>query len=247
MSNPESVFNEAAAAVDRGDWEQAASLCDPASLSVFKRELLERVDAKQEAWTVERMLQFQPDLPREVAEYQIAQFNGISDAKRVLEREVPSVASVEQLRDMSPVEVFAAWLEGQSYERQVEGMRRETSIPPEVLEVVLRSRPERTFKILGMIPDGDRIAHVVYRQECTWPDDSDDSDETPQPAIDVDPEESSFLADRSQPAPEFSTLRRQGDGSWRMIADHRFLGLGSGGFSVGMADDAGTSSLGSNP
>lgn len=234
MSDPLSVFNAAVAAVNRGDWEEAASLCDPGSLSFFKRELLERVNAKQEPWTVEGMLNFQPDMPPAVAEYQVAQFNARSGSRRVLESEVPSVTSADQLREMSPVEVFAAWLEGQSYERQVERAIRETDVPPEFMQAALDIRPERMLVVLGTVPEGDRIIHVVYRQTYTMPDDAEARDDVPQQQVDVTPEESGFLTDNPQAPLEFATLRRQADGSWRLTADHSFLGLENASFAIGI-------------
>ena len=39
----------------------------------------------------------------------------MSDVKRILRQELPTVASVEQLRQMSPAAVFASWLEGQTF------------------------------------------------------------------------------------------------------------------------------------
>jgi len=87
--------------------------------------------------------------------------------------------------------------------------------------------------VLGMIPDGDRLLHVVYRHESTWPDSP--PDEAPQHPLALDPEESAFLADRARSPLKFATLRRQADGEWLMIADHSFPGVEDG-FVIGVAD-----------
>jgi len=63
MSDPQFVFHEATGAVFRGDWQAAAALCDPVSLIGFKRELMQRLEARQEVWTADRMLALQSDLP----------------------------------------------------------------------------------------------------------------------------------------------------------------------------------------
>jgi hypothetical protein len=237
MSDPISIFRAAAAAIESEAWEEAAALCDPATLSLYKREILSRMAPPKHPWTAERLLRAQPDLPPEVAEYQAATLGKMSDPQRVLEDELPSISSIEQLREMPPLKVFAAWLRGQSYSSQLERAQRNSSLPPEVIEQALQ-RPFKTrYHILGSVDDGERLTHVVFRREYDSPS-SDDETEAPTYPADLSDAEVSALEDQQNAYVEFAPLRRQPDGSWRLLAGHGFLGRNNPVFSFGYGDEA---------
>ena len=227
MSDPVAVFNQASAAVDTEAWDEAASLCDPASLSLFKRELLTRFDAEPEPWTVERLLRFQPDLPREVAEYQVASIARAADPQRMLADELPTVTSMEELRSMTPAAVFAAWLEGQSQRRHVARAAHETHFPAEMFEQALQNALHTPYEMLGTIYDGEDLAHVVFRPEYkTLPPATMDA----RSGSRIPDDERTALEAQQKAYLQFATLRRGHDGSWRLLAGHRFLGRENSGF-----------------
>jgi hypothetical protein len=237
MSDPTAVFYSAVHALKAKAWEQAAELCDPASLSLFKRELLSRVHSKPSQWTVEQLRRYEPEMPVEVAEYQVAHLNKLSDSRGILSDEVPSIASIDDLEAMAPVSVFAAWLEGNSHERQVERSARHSSMPADVVAEALQHPMDSNYVVLGTVPDGDRLIHVVFRREWVVQNDADEAEQPDEDlAADLTHEERAVLKDRDTFV-EYSTLRRQSDGRWCMIAGHSFLGRSNPVFMFGSTDE----------
>jgi hypothetical protein len=223
MSDPIAVFRAALAAVESEAWDEAASLCDPATLSLYKRELLARFEPARHVWTAERLLKYQPDMPREAAEFQAANMARMADPKHILEDEVPSISSVEELRDMAPAKVFAAHLEGQSHARQVERAQRDSQLPPDVIADALQHPFKTKFHVLGAVADGDRMVHIIFRREYETDGTEDDADPLLWPG-DLTPEELSAVQDQQNANIDFAQLRKQPDGSWRMLAGTAFLG-----------------------
>ena len=147
----------------------------------------------------------------------------VADPKCILEDEVPSISSVEELRDMAPVKVFAAYLEGQSHARQVERVQRESKLPPGVIADALQHPFRTKFHVLGAVADGDRMVHIIFRREYE-PDGTEDEDEQPSWPGGLTAEELSAIQDQQNADIDFAQLRKQPDGSWRMIAGAAFLG-----------------------
>ena len=236
-SDPLALFAAAVDALNRENWDGVAALCDPVSLSAFKRNLIDNLSppAKEtHNLTATEFMKAVPNMPRAVAEYQVSRFRETLDPKQRLRDQVPSVKSREDLESMDPARVFAAWLEGKSLRRQLgrnvdlKRMSRATAS-----EVLAQDTIHFNFQSLGSVADGDRIAHVIYRRDQffrgPFPDDGD-----------------SWVARCSAPELELMrdiwgrehTLsvmaRRQTDESWRLVADSDFLfisqiGLGFGG------------------
>jgi hypothetical protein len=67
---------------------------------------------------------FRRDMPEAVAAYEADRLMERSTPEARLREELPTVASVEALRGMSPDAVFAAWLDGRSLRRQIEAGTR---------------------------------------------------------------------------------------------------------------------------
>jgi hypothetical protein len=78
--------------------------------------------------------------------------------------------------------------------------------------------------LLGVVPDGDRIAHVIFRAAF-------DPAKLPDPPMgfsDAGPSEDERQLIRDiagRLVPQVVTCRRQDDGTWRMIVGHDFFGL----------------------
>lgn len=103
-SDPLAVFREFTAALRREEWSEAARLCDPASLTWFKEAQIQRLApaAPRRELTAEDFMRDDPEMPREVAEYQLARFNRHRDPMIVqLQREFPDTRSSDELREIS--------------------------------------------------------------------------------------------------------------------------------------------------
>lgn len=230
FTDPLALFQAAVDALNAEDWAAAATLVDPVSLRTFARQFRERFapDVPPTAMTADDYLRADPQLPRAVAEHYAAEARRYADPTSRLPRELPGVASVEALRALTPEEVFGKWLEARSFRRQIEQLAAAGQISQRALELRTKAGYGGSYQYvaIGVVDDGDRIAHILYRQ-------------------DVDPEQpwsgdgAKWLA--SRPAdeqvlarelwayghPSVATVRRQTDGPWRFLVEHDFLGVGS--------------------
>lgn len=105
MKTMNELFESAVDAMNRRDWPGVSRLCDPASMAIYRRNLLRRVslDPADEPLTVERLMQSQPDMPREAAEYQVRLHARYADPESILQDEVPGIADVAALEAMAAV------------------------------------------------------------------------------------------------------------------------------------------------
>ena len=219
--DPEALFHAAVAALAREDWLRVAEMCDPASLSLYQSAVLRYYLEPQShaPVTVEQYLAHAPDMPREVAEYHVRQIHAEIDRSKSLERDYPTVGSIDELRQMSAVALYASWLEGRSLRRQLQQIAKQQSLPDSAVDEALRAAgAEERATLLGVVPDGERVAHVLYRTEIAQ-----------VPAISEDgAEEREFQADMAgRQFVSVLTCRRGKDGGWRLIADHSLLGHGA--------------------
>jgi len=239
MTTPKAVFDAAVDALQREDWAAVAALCDPASLMAFKRQVLDRVDSQRPGseLTAERLMQLQPGMPREVAEYEVAAHRQASDPSSVLRVEAPGVLDVDELRAMDPTAVFAAHLSAASRAQQIERALRGTPIPPEVVEQVRNApRPGFRQRFLGVVEDGGRMAYVVYRQEPDRLADQNSDPDTDAVLAVHTVDERALVADLARGYPELATCRRQRDGTWRLVASRSLLGHESVVFAFGLGE-----------
>lgn len=223
-NSPESLLRDAVTALSAEDWLGVARLCDADSLDRFKDDLLRHYTAPEShnTWSVEDQLRHSPQMPREVAEYHVKQAEEHRDPERRLREDLPGVASVSELADMAPDEVFAAWLFCRSPRAQIElavargeisRKRADTALPH------LGKLPRIVF--LGVVHDGDRIAHIVHRYGIDDAQDNEDAS-SERPIITGPAELERDMAGRS--FVELTTCRSGADSEWRLIADHRFPG-----------------------
>ena len=231
FTDPLAVFQAALEAINSEDWRGAARLCDPISLRHFHRGLLAHCAPAEPVpgLTVEDLLRHQPDMPREAAEYEVAQHRKHTDPAARLRQDLPSVASVAELHDLPPLDAYAAWLEGRSFRRQIERLAASgrisvklASLPPEAMMV--------RHTAIGALNDGDRVAHILYRdrfdENAEWTADAAAS------IAHLPADEQAFVRDQWQRGhPRVATCRRQPDGTWALIAEDSFLGIGSIGIS----------------
>jgi hypothetical protein len=243
-TDPLTLFRAVVAALRAADWQTAAALCDDVSVRVFARGHRERLAAPSEARTLtaEMLTQHSPDMPREVAEYQVAQHQRHTDTQHILAQEFPTVESTEALLALDPRQLFVAWLEGRSPTRQLRMHIEAGHISREHGEKLLDPAaglldalvPD--YLALGVIDDGPDVAHVVYREQV------DESAPWPPEAMEelaALPGDEQRLRRESWSRGHVRTARcrRQSDNTWRLHVDYDLLGFGAGGnFSIGIAD-----------
>ncbi len=196
-SEPIELFLAAIDALDREDWLRLASYCDPESLETFKTELVATLSPSpapdQTKLTATEMMKAVPTMPRAVAEYQLARFRERLDPRRRLRDEVPTVPSVDALESMTPLEVFAAWLEGRSHRRQIERNVEQRRMSRSTANDILAEGLHRpTFSAIGFVKEGRTAGHVLYR------------------------------TDAGSPRPH-TEMMRKGDDGWRLVADRHFM------------------------
>ena len=231
MNTPTEVLDAAFAALNLDDWAGFTDLCDPVSLRAFKTETLEFHSDEGDSYhiDVDDLLDSEPDMPREVAEYQVAKMNRYADPAHKLNQEFLTVSSVEEVRRMDPAKLFVLWLQARSPYRRLE-LERDDEQPwetgaawdPPIDDGVKETRGYR-YSVIGSVPDGPDIAHVLYRTEhgiekifveeyAEW--------------LAQRPADEQELAHelRHHASPQFATCRRQSDGSWRLVAQ-RYLML----------------------
>jgi hypothetical protein len=168
-SDPISLFTAAVRLLNAEDWQGVADLCDPVSLSSFKRGLIDSLappSPQSQKLTATELMKAVPNMPRAVAEYQVTRFRESLDPKLRLREQVPSVKTRAELEALDGAGVFSAWLDGKSLRRQidrdVELKRMTRAMANEILE---QGTKPFNFQALGYLADGERIAHIMYRRE----------------------------------------------------------------------------------
>jgi hypothetical protein len=240
VSNPLDIFRRAVEALEREDWVALARCCDPVSLARFRRDQLQMLEPTRPVneVTVEQLLRHDPEMPREVAEYQVANIRRHRESWSRLEQEFPGVSSLDAMRSMDPAEVFATWLRGRSPAHQARIALRDRQTPAGFHEDILAATGfAAPIVTLGVVHDGERVAHVLFRREYPMPHVSEDEEHDACMAA-LSHEERELARELAgREFPHVATCRRQPDGEWRLIAGFDFLQMGRFVVSVDMDDD----------
>jgi hypothetical protein len=229
VNGPAEVLAAAFAALNLDDWSGFTNLCDPVSLRVFKRETLESYADETEVYDVEAddLLESEPEMPREAAEYKAAQMNQITSKAHRLKREFLTVKGVDELCAMDASKMFVLWLQAHSPYRRM-ALEAESEQPwelasdwdPPVDDGKKETRGYR-YSVVGSIIEGDEIAHVLYRDDHTI--DKIFAEEYAEIMASRPADEQELARQLHHYShPQFVTFRRQADGTWRLVAD-RFL------------------------
>jgi hypothetical protein len=239
LTDPLALFGAAVDALNRERWADAAALCDPASLTAFARQLhgaFAPVPPEHKV-TAESYLAHEPGMPRAVAEYYAARANAQQDPANRLHEEFAGVADVDALRALGPAETFAAWLDGHSrrrqYERHVAAGRASRAAADRALAYTRDAGWDAyRYAALGVVADGERIAHVLYgRDRGDFADPAAWTGAAAAHFAALPPEEQALTRDLvGRERPGVFTCRRQPDGTWRALAGYDFLGVTNMGF-----------------
>jgi hypothetical protein len=229
-ADPIALFEETTRRFNAEDWDGVADLCDAASLSAFRRDLLERYTSAPRVtapFTPEDYLKHYPDMPREVAEYNAKQHQQRGEPLRRLREDMPRINSLEELQALNARGLYAAWLQNQSPRVQIEKQLAAGLASPQAAERALAQIGDfYSYRPIGMVMDGERISHVLYQggpPPESW---------TTYEAMLV---ESGIPEDQRQlrldlyghEYPSIFTCRRGPDGEWRLLADHNLSSMGS--------------------
>lgn len=251
---PVAAFNAIVAAFLAEDWERVADLVDPESLVVFHHQVVSgyAVDLSMTEDDVQHLM---TEFPPEVAAYFREQHDRVADPATRLALELPAVGSLEELRALTPRQLFVRWLESNTMQAHLQRARKLAPLAdPAVLEETWEGYQalagRREYTVLGVVCDEPDLAHVVYRVEYRSPDGE------PSRRVLVFPgdqragltaEESARLervrqyydAVGARMRPSTTAVRRQPDGTWRLLADLEFLGA-AGMMAVGYGGALGT-------
>lgn len=149
-------------ALNRGEWKRVAEVTDPDEVEGWYRPFVERDEPALRPLTAEQIKRHQPDMPDAVAEYQAARFNRQQEQNwGSLHGQFAGVATRIELAALSPVEALARHLQAQdpdwNFKERLKTLDRQW---------VPYARPG-TFsterKAVGVVYEGDGVAHVVYR------------------------------------------------------------------------------------
>ena len=226
FKDPADVLNAAFAALNLDDWAGFAELFDPVSLRAFKSDMLASYDDDVEEYHIDAddLLEFEPDMPREAAEYKAARMNEVTSKAHRLKREFLIVESVDELRAMDPARMFVLSLQACSPHRQAEHEPpvelepwEEASDWDESYDDGKKATRAYRYSVVGCIYDGPEIAHVLYRHDLTadkiFPEEYAE-------VMSEKPEDEQLLCQQLHHKADLNlmTCRRQRDGSWRLIA-----------------------------
>ncbi|MBL8984334.1 MAG: hypothetical protein JNL26_19260 [Gemmatimonadetes bacterium] len=224
------VFDAAVGALNTGDFAAATALCDPASLRLVGRQLLGTLGAGDPIRlpTIEDLQRSSPDMPREVAEYHVAQARRHAVTGGMLGVLLPSCPSLEAAHAASPESLFAWWLEGRRDTYQIRHLEARGLAPPGTADLHQAHVPGLGLQlvVLGVVGDGPAVAHVIYRDDqgdpTTWGPDSTKWMEA------LPSDEAAVALDQTLRNPVRSAMcRRQEDGTYRLVASTDFLWVGS--------------------
>jgi hypothetical protein len=233
-SDPIALFTAAAVLTRAGDYLAAARLCDPVSLRAFKRGMIRQYAT---VWPAPRPLRPEdftrsaPDMPPEVVQYYVEQHKRRAIVERDVSHELPMIASNAALAAAEPDVVFAAYLDGRSWPRQLERQVAAGHLSAEMWE----GQAKNPFPIpspvpIGFVDVGNGTGLVV----CVLEKVIDNTPLTPRAqreleaftaSIGVIPEDEQLLQSQREGMfnPQCCIVRRQDDGGWLMLADHSFF------------------------
>jgi hypothetical protein len=169
-------------------WRDAARFMDLDAMSAIRDQSVRAARRQRpvSVITAETLIQQNPKMPREVAEYEARQANERSADFDPLAYEYAKVPSVDSLARLRPADVAARWLEARDprwgIRRGLLEYQKRGCISADSVEVMVRTMRPGPPRIIGTVID-DSLAYVLH--------------------------ERSFLDDPVQPTPERARSRRR--------------------------------------
>jgi len=206
QSEPEDVVRSFFKAEDDGRWRDAARMLDLRGFERIRQNMLNySLRSSLAPRTAEDLMRLQPDMPRNVAEYQARKTNEAMRAYDPLEREFARVPTADSLRALSPEEAAARWLEAQGPGWKTRLALRESArsptdgcpdLPDSVRAKIMMESEYPTARVLGSTTGSPR--YVIVGMDWKGKAGLDGSSDVAGPGLQV------------------LTLRNVG-GSWKII------------------------------
>lgn len=157
------LFFSAAAA---GRWKEAASYLDLDAFETYRRQQVRwsRVPQPVHELTAEELMRHDPDMPRAVADYQVAKYkSGRGEIGDGLSYEYAGISSADSLAALSTLDAAARWIQARDpiyqMELSIARYRREGSC--QALPTMLKLPRPAPNRILG-VTENDSLAYVVH-------------------------------------------------------------------------------------
>ena len=162
MENALGLARELFDALSAEAWSRAADLFEPEHVANWFRDQLRSIPQEQPvAITAEQLRRGDPEMPLEVAEYYVARMRR-QRSRRTPEGQFAGVESWAALSELTAVEAFARFLEASDPRTQVANAVK--NLLPEKLPHWDKNRPNFGYAVLGGVPEGDGLCHVIYRR-----------------------------------------------------------------------------------
>jgi hypothetical protein len=209
-ASPEEVVRQFFKAEDESRWLDAARLLDLNRFDAIRRVTVKGVRAfRPSRRTPEEIVQWDPDMPRAVAEYQANQANKAMKGFDVLAFQFARVPSADSLEALPLVEAAARWLEAKGPKWQEERDRKQAAVRPAIKCPGVDSLPAAftQFKLPAAVilgaTGGDSIRFVVVGTSLGQRQNIAETD--------------------LERAPNALTLVKV-DGAWRIVPTHDMVG-----------------------
>lgn len=220
------LFGAAVAAINAGDWESVADLCDAGSLQQLRDQEISNLTQIEAPQTVEQVQRELPGLPRAEAERIVAQHEEHSRPEWRLRTWLPVFASVPEAESLPPREFYVRILQGKAPSARIDRMVAAGEMSAtEALSARERPVTALRFTALGAVRGSDGSAIIVYRHpRHDWTHD-------PSAArwLDGLPEGGRALYEDfgGHLQIKFESAKRQADGTWRLVAHGDLAGASS--------------------
>jgi len=173
QQKPQDVVRAFFKAEDDRRWLDAARILDLKSFEGIRRELIEGVRHRPDfrGPTVESLMRMDPDMPRAVAEFQVAEWQKHMREYDLIAQDFARVPSVDSLAALSVEEAAARWLEARGPEWRTEISWRDSrnrramncsGLPDSAARALqIRSSREPRAVIRGATSDSGSVSYVV--------------------------------------------------------------------------------------
>jgi hypothetical protein len=171
---PERVAAAAFRALDAERWDEFVGWLDPEAVEEFRTGQLRwwKEAGERRPLTADEVRRLQPDMPPEIVEYHVKQWQSSDHGHRSLESSFPGVASLEALERLNGPEMLVRHLARLSPMAKLEAAFADLADDAGLAELDPREMVPRR-QVIGAVLEGDSLAHIVYRLQDGPADDDE--------------------------------------------------------------------------